>query len=82
MMSLLVATAAFLCGVVLDFVWTKCVDSVQARKPLLAANLSVLIYVCGLVSTVLIVERAVLACTAYAIGGWVGTYLAVNDKRP
>ena len=82
MMSLLVATAAFLCGVVLDFVWTQCVESVQARTPLLAANLAVVLYVCTLFSTVLIVEKCVPAVIAYGLGDWVGTYLAVNGKRP
>jgi hypothetical protein len=86
MTGTLVALAAFVCGFALDWVWTKCVDSVQTRRPgapaewVAAANMSVLIYLCALVSTVLIVEKAVLACAAYALGGWLGTYAVVKRK--
>jgi len=80
MTGTLVALAAFVCGFALDCVWTRCVDSVQTRWPLSAANMSVLIYLCALVSTVLIVEKAVLACAACALGGWLGTYVAVKRK--
>ena len=61
---------AFLCGLSLDVVWTRCINDVQAKRPISAANMSVLI-----------VEQCVLACAAYAIGGWVGTYIAVKRKR-
>jgi dolichyl-phosphate-mannose--protein O-mannosyl transferase len=79
-MDWLIALAAFLCGAALDFMWTRCVDSVQTRKPFVAANMSVLIYLFTLVSTVLIVEKCVPAIVAYALGNWVGTYLAVKRK--
>jgi hypothetical protein len=72
---------AFLCGLALDLVWTACVLDVQAKRPISAANTSVLIYVFTLVSTVLIVDKAVAACIAYAVGSWVGTYIAVRRKR-
>ena len=72
---------AFLCGLVMDIIWTRCVANVQAKRPISAANTSVLIYVCTLVSTVLIVDKAVAACIAYAVGSWVGTYIAVRKKN-
>jgi hypothetical protein len=71
---------AFLCGLSLDLVWAACVGAVQSRRPLLAANLSILIYLCTLVSTVLIVDKEIIACVAYALGGWAGTYLAVRKR--
>jgi hypothetical protein len=72
---------AFLCGLFLDLGWTRCVNDVQSNRPIGAANMSVLIYVCTLVSTMLIVDRAVIACIAYALGGWLGTYIAVTRKK-
>jgi hypothetical protein len=57
------------------------INDIQAKRAISAANMSVLIYLCTLVSTVLIVERCVLACAAYALGGWVGTYVAVKRKK-
>lgn len=78
---MLLILLAFLCGLSLDLVWTRCVNDVQAKRSISAANMSVLIYVCTLVSTVLIVDQAVIACIAYALGGWIGTYIAVKRKR-
>ena len=78
---MLLILLAFLCGLSLDLVWTRCVKDVQAKRPISAANMSVLIYLCTLVSTVLIVEQCVPACAAYALGGWVGTYVAVKRKK-
>jgi hypothetical protein len=72
---------AFLCGLSLDLVWTRCVTDVQAKRSISAANMSVLIYLCTLVSTVLIVDKAVTACIGYAVGSWVGTYIAVRRKK-
>jgi hypothetical protein len=77
---MLLILLAFVCGFSLDVVWTRCVNDIQAKRAISAANMSVLIYLCTLVSTVLIVERCVLACAAYALGGWVGTYVAVKRK--
>ena len=72
---------AFVCGLSLDFAWTYCVHAVHAKRPVVAANMSVLIYLCALVSTVLIVEKCVGACVAYATGGWIGTYVAVWREK-
>ena len=69
---------AFLCGFSLDLVWTRCIGDVQARRPISAANMSILIYLCTLVSTMLIVDQRIAACTAYAIGGWLGTFSIVR----
>ncbi len=71
----------FASGLILDYFWTRCVDAVQAGRPVVAANMSVLIYLCTLISTVLIVEQRVIACIAYAIGGWIGCYWAVRKVR-
>lgn len=64
---MLLILLAFVCGFSLDVVWTRCVNDIQAKRAISAANMSVLIYFCT-------------ACAAYALGGWVGTYVAVKRK--
>jgi uncharacterized protein YebE (UPF0316 family) len=76
----MIVIVAFIAGLALDVVWTLCVDSIAKHRALFAANMSVLIYLCTLVSTVLIVQQYVIACIAYAIGGWIGTYFVVKAK--
>jgi hypothetical protein len=80
MKSALLYVAAFFCGLLYDYVWTCCVDSVRDRRATRAANLGVILYVCALLSTVLIVEKCVWAVILYGIGNWVGVYLAVRKK--
>ena len=64
----------------MDLVWTLCVDAVTRRRPVSAANLSALLYLCTIVSTILIVEKCFLAVAAYIAGGWIGTYLVVRHQ--
>ncbi len=80
MKQLLLAVAAFLCGLSYDWLWTRCVDCVRDRRALLAANLGIILYVCTLISTVLIVDKYILAIVTYGVGNWVGIYLAVKRK--
>lgn len=77
---MLLVAIAFVCGFTMDLVWTLCVDAVTHRRPITAANLSVIFYLCTLVSTILIVEKCFIAVTAYIIGGWIGTYLIVRHR--
>jgi hypothetical protein len=69
---------AFICGVALDIVWAKTVSSVARKRAFTAANLSVLLYLFTVVATVLIVEECFVACFAYALGNWCGTYITVR----
>jgi len=75
--SLTVICFAFLCGFVMDLVWAMCVDAIQMRCPLTAANMSAVLYLCTVVSTVLIVAQCVVAIVAYMAGGWLGTHVVV-----
>lgn len=77
---MLTFVVAFFCGFCLDVVWTRCVACVQHQRALAASNLSVVLYGCTIVSTVLIVEKNLTAVCLYAAGGWVGTYLATRGK--
>ncbi len=77
---LVIVTFAFLCGFLMDVIWTLCVNAVTGKKPLTAANYSALLYLCTIVSTVLIVEKCFTAVAAYIIGGWLGTYLVVARR--
>jgi hypothetical protein len=81
MPPLVVVTFAFLCGFLMDIVWTLCVDAVTWKKPLAAANFSALLYLCTIVSTVLIVEKCFIAVVAYIVGGWLGTYIVVKRRQ-
>jgi hypothetical protein len=78
---MLIVCIALAAGFVLDMVWALCVDAIAKRRQLMASNLSVLLYLCTIVSTILIVERNFFAVAAYAVGGWLGTYLTVGKKK-
>jgi hypothetical protein len=69
---------AFVCGFIFDVLWTLCVNSVRDRHAARAAHLALLIYMLGLVSTLLVVERCAAAIVAYGLGNWLGTYLTVR----
>lgn len=79
-LSWAIISIAFVCGFGMDVVWTLCVDAVQIRRPITAANLSALLYVLQIVSTILIVEKCFVAVAAYILGGWIGTYLVVRYR--
>ncbi len=81
---LIVVMLAFVCGFFMDVTWAACINAVTYKRPLMAANLSAALYVCTIVSTVLVVERCFAAVAAYVIGGWLGTYLVVarRARRP
>lgn len=80
-MTFALAIFAFICGFAMDLVWALCVDAVTQRRPLTAANMSILLYLCSVVSTVLIIEKCFIAVAAYVLGGWIGTYLAVAYRQ-
>ena len=80
MTSVTVLLGAFACGFAMDWVWTCCVNAVMQRRPMAAANLSAVLYLCTIVSTVLIVETCFLAVAAYILGGWIGTYVVVAKR--
>lgn len=77
----LVLLAALVCGFVYDYIWAKCVDAVQHRRAVYAANLGIIIYICTLMATVMVVEKCLWAVILYGIGNWLGVYLAVRGKK-
>ena len=78
---MLIIVAAFCTGFALDFFWAWYVGAIQSKKPLLAANLSALLYLCSAVSTILIVAKCIPAVSAYIVGGWIGTYVVVKWSK-
>lgn len=72
---------AFICGFAMDLIWALCINAVTQRRPIMAANMSALLYLCTIVSTILIVEKCFIAVAAYIVGGWFGTYLVVKRRR-
>ena len=75
---MLLVLLAFTAGFAMDFVWGSCVSAVTHRKPFIAAHLSVLLYLCTVVSTVLIVDNQWASITAFLVGSWAGTYCTVR----
>jgi hypothetical protein len=71
---------AFICGFLLDVIWTKLVICVQRNKKVSSANLSVGLYLCTIVSTIFIINGNVGAVILYAIGSWLGTYITVKNN--
>ena len=69
---------AFLCGVLMDVIWSKCVSAVAHHRPAVAAHLSIGLYLCTIVSTVLIVDSQWLSIAAFIAGSWIGTYCTVR----
>ena len=69
---------AFICGFIMDVTWARCVSAVANRHPMMAANFSVAIYVCSLVSTIFIVEQNIYAIVSFVLGNWIGTYITVK----
>ena len=69
---------AFLCGFFMDFLWAKTVAAVSHRRPAFAAHLSVLLYACSFVSTILIVDQNIPAIISFVAGNWIGTYVAIK----
>jgi hypothetical protein len=70
-----------LTGILTDWVWTRCLVSVQKKNAFWAANWSVGIYLCGVLSTLMIAEKNIPAIIAYIVGGYIGTYLGVKYHK-
>jgi len=71
---------AFVCGFSLDWVWVQCVACIPLGRPLRAANLSLMLYILNLVPTLFLIEKNLPAVAAYAIGGWLGTYISARPQ--
>jgi multidrug transporter EmrE-like cation transporter len=78
---MIIILLAFICGIVLDVIWTLLVQTVQTKRAVLAATLSVLMFGLTLVSTILVVEQCIPAIIAYGIGNFIGTYFAVKRGK-
>ena len=69
---------ALITGFILDLVWVAAVDAVAQKRAVLAANLAVALYACSAIATILIVDKNLPACVAYAVGSWLGTYVMLK----
>lgn len=78
---MVLVTMAFLCGLTFDITWTYCIELISERRAVMAAHMSVLIYGLAIVSTIVIIEKSIPAICAYAVGSWIGTYIAVRGKK-
>lgn len=80
-MIILYIVGAFLLGLATDWIWTKWMQNVSAKQAVWAANWSVLVYIVGLMYTMLIIQQAWIPIVAYLVGGWIGTYFAVKMSK-
>jgi hypothetical protein len=78
MWLILLTIGSFFLGLATDWIWTRWMQNVAANNPIVAANWSVLVYVVGLMYTMLIIGHAWVPIAFYLVGGWIGTYLAVR----
>ena len=78
---MILAILAFVCGLVFDITWTFCIRLIAERRAAMAAHMSVLVYGLAIVSTLVIIEKSIPAIIAYAVGSWIGTFLAVRGKK-
>jgi len=72
---------SFILAVLTDAVWTKWSNAIKIHHAVYAANWSSLIYLFGIVYTLVVMEKDLLQIIAYVVGAWVGTYLAVWHNR-
>ena len=77
-----IVTFAFCCGFLMDVVWNRLRQRRDLQEAPDGRQLQRLLYLCTVVSTVLIVEKCIAAVAAYIVGGWLGTYLVVALPRP
>jgi hypothetical protein len=68
---------SFTLAVLTDAIWTKWSHATTKHQAVYAANWSVLMYIFGIVYTLVVMEKAVLQILAYVVGAWVGTYLTI-----
>ena len=78
---MLILCIAFIAGFFLDVFWAMCVHAVANHRAIAAANIGTMFLLCTIVATLLVVEKNVPSIVAYAIGGWVGTYVAVKRNQ-
>lgn len=81
MWLVLLTVGAFFLGLITDWIWTRWMQNVAVKNRVYAANWSVLVYVVGLMYTMLIIGNAWIPIAFYLAGGWIGTYLAVGKKE-
>jgi len=72
------AIVAFVLGWITDLVWAKWAISTKLNKAFAAANFSILMYLFGIIYTLLIIEKNIILIAIYIAGGWLGTYIAVK----
>jgi hypothetical protein len=77
----MITVLSFIVGFVSDFIWAKAIRSINGRCPFHAANWSTMLYMCGLLSTELVVERKFAAIAAFIIGGYLGMLLGVGRRK-
>jgi len=69
---------SFILGIITDIIWCKWSIAVSKQYSIAAANFAVLIYLIGIIYTLLIIELQTIPICLYMLGGWIGTFLTVK----
>ena len=72
---------ACLVGFFTDMVWAVWANSVGEKRPIKAANFSVLIYLFGMCYTLFIIDKNLIPILGYVVGGWLGTFLTIRYNK-
>ena len=78
---MLLSILAFISGFSFEFLWCKVTKAVQAREAAFAAHMSVLLYLCTFISTMMIAHSCFWSCLTFAAGSWAGVYCGVKNER-
>jgi len=71
------AVISFILAVVTDAVWAKWSHAITNSRACAAANWSALMYLFGIIYTLVVLEKDILQILVYVFGAWVGTFLTV-----
>lgn len=74
----IMAVISFVLAVVTDAIWAKWSRAVAKDYAAPAAHWSALMYLFGIIYTLIIMEKDMLQVFAYVGGAWVGTYFTVK----
>lgn len=80
-MIILYLIGACVLGFCMDWVYAKYTVYAADGNPFSAANFSFLIYVFGLMYTLMIIDKRFDMVAAYLVGGYAGTFLGVRRKK-
>ena len=71
----------FVIGLISDYIYACYMLAVSERRPLAAANWSLIFTILWLAFTLSIIEKSIPLILAYLAGGYIGTFLATKNAK-